>query len=58
MSDWSFKICTNWNSFHNDIENIKPDLIKNANPPFLIDKVIKKYLGYTFSNKPFVISWL
>ena len=48
MSDTSFKICNNWNSFHNDIENIKSNLIKNAYPPFLIDKVIKKYLDYKF----------
>ena len=40
-----FKICNNWNSFHNDIEDIKTNLIKNAYPPFLIDKVIKKYLS-------------
>ena len=46
----SFKICNNWNSFHNDIENIKSNLIKNAYPPFLIDKVIKKYLDYKFSS--------
>ena len=26
---------------NNDTENIKPDLIKNAYPPVLIDKVIK-----------------
>ena len=45
-----FKICNNWNSFHNDIENIKSNLIKNAYPPFLIDKVIKKYLDYKFSS--------
>ena len=45
-----FKICNNWNSFHNDIENIKSNLIKNAYPPFLIDKVIKKYLNYKFSS--------
>ena len=48
MVDRSFKICNNWNSFHNDIENIKSNLIKNAYPPFLIDKVIKKYLNYKF----------
>ena len=30
MIDRSFKICNNWNSFHNDIENIKSNLIKNA----------------------------
>ena len=36
----SFKICNNWNSFHNDIENIKSNLIKNAYPPLLIDEVI------------------
>ena len=46
----SFKICNNWNSFHNDIENIKSSLIKNAYPPFLIDKVLKKYLDYNFSS--------
>ena len=50
LIDRSFKICNNWNSFHNDIENIKSNLIKNAYPPFLIDKVIKKYLDYEFSS--------
>ena len=50
MIDRLFKICNNWNSFHNDIENIKSNLIKNAYPPFLIDKVIKKYLDYKFSS--------
>ena len=45
-----FKICNNWNSFHNDIEKIKSNLIKNAYPPFLIDKVIKKYLDHRFSR--------
>ena len=50
LTDRSFKICNNWNSFHNDIENIKSNLIKNAYPPFLIDKVIKKYLDYKFST--------
>ena len=32
LIDRSFKICNNWNSFHNDIENIKSNLIKNAYP--------------------------
>ena len=50
MIDRSFKICNNWNYFHNDIENIKSNLIKNAYPPFSIDKVIKKYLNYKFSS--------
>ena len=50
MIDKSFKICNNWNSFHNDIENIKSNHIKNAYTPFLIDKVIKKYLNYKFSS--------
>ena len=50
MIDRSFKICNNWNSFYNDIESIKPNLIKNAYPPFLIDKVLKKYLSYKFSS--------
>ena len=41
LIDRSFKICNNWNSFHNDIEYIKFNLIKNAYPPFLVNKVIK-----------------
>ena len=31
-------------------ENIKSNIIKNAYPPFLIEKVIKKYLNYKFSS--------
>ena len=46
--DRSFKICSNWNSFHNDIKNIKSNLIKNAFPP--MDKLIKKYLNHQFSS--------
>ena len=30
LMDTSFKICNNQNSFHNDIESIKANLIKNA----------------------------
>ena len=41
LIDSSFKSRNNWNSFHNDIEIIKSNLIKNTYPPFLIDKVIK-----------------
>ena len=50
MVDRSFKICNSWNSFHNDIEIIKSNLIKSAYPPFLIDKVIKRYFNYKFSS--------
>ena len=50
LIDRSFKICNNWNSLHNDIENIKSNLIKAAYPLFLINKVIKKYLHYKFSS--------
>ena len=46
----SSTICNNWNSCHNDMENIKSNLIKNAYLPFLINKVIKKYLKYKFSS--------
>ena len=50
LIDRLFEICNNWNSFHNDIESIQSNLIKNAYPPFLIDKVIKRYLNYKFSS--------
>ena len=47
--DRSFEICNDWKSFHNDIVNIKSNLTKNACPPFLNNKVIKKYLNHKFS---------
>ena len=50
LIDRSFKICNNWNSLENDIKNLKFNLIKNAYPPLLVDKVIKKYLHYKFSS--------
>ena len=50
MIDKWFKICNNWKSFHNDTENIKSNLIQNVYPPFLINKVIKKYLDFKFSS--------
>ena len=40
LIDTPFEIYNNWNSFQNDMENIKSNLFKNAYPPFLIDKVI------------------
>ena len=52
LIDRSFKICNNCSTFHIDIENIRSNLIKNAYPPFLIDKVIEKNLDYkSFSNQ-------
>ena len=50
LIDRCFKICNNWNAFYNDIESIKSNLIKDAYPSFLIDKIIKKYLNYKFSS--------
>ena len=35
---------------NNDIESIKSNPTKNAYPPFLINKVIKKYFNYKFSR--------
>ena len=46
----SSKMCNNWNSFRNDIENIKPKLIKNTHSTFLMYKVIEKYLDHRFSS--------
>ena len=47
LIDRSFKI---WNSYNSDVENIKSNLIKNLYPPFVVDKVIRKYLDYKFSG--------
>ena len=44
-----FKICNNWNSFHNHIENIKSNL-ENRYLSFLINKFIKKHLDCKFSS--------
>ena len=49
LIDRSFKTYNNWNSFHNNIESIKSNVIKHAYLSFLIDKVIKKYFNYKFS---------
>ena len=43
LIDRSFKIYINWNSFHNDIENIKSNLTKNVYPPFLILQSLKSH---------------
>ena len=48
LIDRLFKVYNNWNSFHNEIENIKSNLIKNAYPPFSIDKVLKNTLIISF----------
>ena len=50
LLDRSFKTYDNWNSSYNDTENMKLNLTDNAYPPFLINKVIKKYLDYRFSS--------
>ena len=50
MIDRSFKICNNWKSFHDDIENIKFNLIRNAYLPFLIDKIVRRYLNHKISS--------
>ena len=50
LIDRLFEICNNLNSFHKDIENIESNLDKNAYPPFLIDKVIKKFLDRKFAS--------
>ena len=44
LIDRSFKICNNWNSFHNDIENIKTNLIKNVYSPVFIKCPIIRFL--------------
>ena len=41
LIDRSFNIFNTWNSFHNDIEKTKSNLMKNAYLPVLIHKVIK-----------------
>ena len=50
MIDRSFKICNNWKPFHDDIENIKFNLIRNTYLPFLIDKIVRKYLNHKISS--------
>ena len=50
LIDRSIKICNNWDSFHNDIENIKSNLIKYVYPLFLIEKIIKSTVTKFSSN--------
>ena len=49
LIDKSFKIYSNWNSFHNDLENVKYNVIKNEYSLLLIDKAIKKYFEHKSS---------
>ena len=46
----SLKICNNGNSFHIYLKSIKYNLVKNSYPPFLISKIIKKYLDHKISS--------
>ena len=46
----SLKICNNGNSFHIYVKSIKSNLVKNSYPPFLISKIIKKYLNHKISS--------
>ena len=48
LIDRLFEICNNWNSFHNDIESIKSDPVKNAYPLFVIAELIKNTLIISF----------
>ena len=48
--DRLFKICNNCNCFQNDTKNIKSNLIKNAYPPIIVNKVLKKDLGCKLSS--------
>ena len=50
LIDRLFKILSNQSWLHNDIVNTKSNLVKNGYPPFLTNKLIKKYLGYKFSS--------
>ena len=50
LIDRSFKTCNSWNSFHNEIESIKSNLIRNSYLPFLIYKDIKKYEKFKFCS--------
>ena len=47
----SFKICNDWKSLRNDIENIKSNHIKNTYRPLLIDKIVISFLAITISLK-------
>ena len=53
LIDRSFKTCNNWNSFHNDIENIKFNLKSNEcklkiTESLLIARELYLYLPFTF----------
>jgi len=52
LIDRAFKISNDWSCFHNDLNLIKNNLIKNAYPSFLIDKIIKNYLNFKLSEQP------
>ena len=40
----SYEISSSWTSFNEEISNVKPYLIKNMYPSYLIDKQVKAFL--------------
>ena len=50
LIDRTFKICYNWMTFHVEIKKVKHFLAKNAYPPHIVDKEIKRYVDKIHKN--------
>jgi hypothetical protein len=38
----AFKLCSNWNLFHDEISHVKSFLLRNAYPSYILDRIIKR----------------
>ena len=48
-----YQVCSDWKSFHNEIDRIKQMLSNNNFPMQIIDKVVKEFLDKLFLTEPF-----
>ena len=54
LIDRAFKVSYNWITFHKEIEVVKNYLGKNAYPPSMVNKEIKRYLDNVHTKKDIV----
>jgi hypothetical protein len=50
LVDRTFRINNNWFTFDKDIKDLTKTLCRNAFPPNLVEKVIRKYLNHKFQQ--------
>jgi len=50
----AYNLCSNWSSFHDEMNFLKDFFVRNGYPLYLFDKMTKTFLCKKFSNQPTV----